>query len=205
MWCCKCTNYYTFSSSGGTCQQCVPPATSNAVNPSTTAGTGTYSWTCTLGYYGASVSRTCASTGTTGSGGSWSGSAISCAACSAPAAPSNGYSTRSASPDLDTWTLGCNAGYVSSTTPAIQTRRCSTTSGAFSGSSPTCNACGSGNWCSNGVRNLCPGGTFGLTTATTLSSSACSGTCSAGECRARSCRALESAGVRMGTPRAPPS
>jgi hypothetical protein len=76
------------------------------------------------------------------------------------------------------WTVGCNAGYSSSTTPTIQTRVCSGTDGSISNSNPTCTACTQGSYCTNGVSTLCPAGNFGSSTG--LSSSSCSGSCIAG-------------------------
>ncbi len=77
---------YSLSTSGGSCQQCIPPNPSNlnALPITTINGANTYTWTCALGYYGAQLSRTCGTTGT------WSPSnQIACTACVTQTANAN--------------------------------------------------------------------------------------------------------------------
>ncbi|RYG49158.1 hypothetical protein EON67_06925 [archaeon] len=161
-WCCDCTFSYSFTNNGGYCAQCIPPPAANAVNPSTQNGVATYTWTCQVGYYGSPVSRTCG----INSGGVFSGTAINCQRCSTPATPTNGWVSQGAT--LDLWTVGCNNGYVASTSPPIVTVRCDGLVNTPTGTGPTCSACGAGRYCVSGVAYSCPGGTFGSTSATTL-------------------------------------
>jgi hypothetical protein len=159
------------SSVASTCQ----PASISAPNAGyTTVTPGTYLWECVPGYFGTPQTRVCSITT-----GAFNGNNVLCTPCSqvAPSAPTNGDSRVLVT---GTWRYTCKPGYYGTVTDRV----CSTSTGSFSGTAPTCTACGGlGFYCPGGDdsrRLQCPAGTWGDPNNLLLGSAACSGPCTAG-------------------------
>ena len=169
----------TFSGIPINCLRCTPPAGSSFGSRYLT-GSWNWQFSCALGFFGSSVSRTCDV-----SSGSWSGSPITCNSC-VPPVTSNSVSTSVGGSSADTWRWKCSPGYYGTSVQRV----CDTTSGLFNGQAPSCAICNTalgGYYCNGGDdlgsnplgRYPCPAGTYGAPN-TALTTPSCSGPCQAG-------------------------